>query len=83
MNLEKRIESLENQIGRDKPIIFLVRQYVGTDNAANMEVLTPEEEDILQQHKEDIVSSSESGERFVTVHWNKDKARELLEIGNG
>ncbi len=77
-NLQDRIEKLERASGGDKPVVFLVVYFIGSDNAGHREILTPEEEAVLQKHKEETVAAAKPGERFVTVSWTKDKAQELL-----
>ncbi|MFA4901753.1 MAG: hypothetical protein WC600_03305 [Desulfobaccales bacterium] len=77
-NLEGRIEKLERASGGDKPVVLLVVILIASDNAGNREILTPEEEVVLQKYKDETVAAAKPGEGFIIVHWTKDKAQELL-----
>jgi hypothetical protein len=76
-NLKERVVKLERQSGEDKPVVLRVVYYEGADNAKNLEVLTPEEEAILQKYEEEMIAAAKPG-KFISVYWEKRKAQELL-----
>ena len=85
-NLQERVAKLERQSGGEPIVLRVVyKETVASDevlgNAKKLEVLSPEEEAVLQKHQEDLVAAAKPGE-FVVVYWTKEKAQELLALAD-
>jgi hypothetical protein len=74
-SLEKRVLTLENQVGKDTPDVFLIV------HEGPREIFTPEEKAALRQHKEQMIAAAKPGDRFVAIFWTREKVQELLTGG--